>query len=129
MKRSVVVVVAVGFVSACPEPRPAPIEPVKVGVLNPISGALSSLGPSWENAARLAAEEVNAGGGIFDGRPLELVFRDSGTNRDVAVEAAQELIDLGVVGLVGPATSGESGAVVALAEEAEVPMISLFGIV
>lgn len=111
--------------TACLEQRPAPIEPIKVGVVNPISGALSSLGPSWENAARLAAEQVNAGGGLFDGRPLELVFKDSGTDRAVAVEAAKALVDEGVVSIVGPATSGESGAVLEqVALPNELPMIS-----
>lgn len=111
--------------AGCPAERPEPIEPIKVGVVNPISGALSSLGPSWENAARLAAEQVNAGGGLFDGRPLELVFKDSGTDRAIAVTAAQELVDEGVVALVGPATSGESGAVLEqVALPAQIPMIS-----
>lgn len=109
---------------ACPAERPPPLEPIKVGVLNPISGPLQSLGPSWENAARLAAESVNAGGGLFDGRPLELVFKDSATDKAVAVAAAQELLDEGVVGIVGPATSGESGEVVNIVTDAEVPMIS-----
>jgi branched-chain amino acid transport system substrate-binding protein len=124
MRFHVVAPLASLVLTACPEERPPPIEPIKVGVLNPISGPLQSLGPSWENAARLAAESVNAGGGLFDGRPLELVFKDSATDKAVAVTAAQELIDLGVVGIVGPATSGESGEVVAIATEAEVPMIS-----
>lgn len=112
------------LVLACPEERPPPLEPIKVGVLNPISGPLQSLGPSWENAARLAAESVNAGGGLFDGRPLQLVFKDSATDKAVAVAAAQELIDEGVVGIVGPATSGESGEVVNVVTESEIPMIS-----
>ena len=121
MRRVVVLALAL---SGCPDERPVALEPIKVGVLNPISGPLASLGPSWENAARLAAEGVNAGGGLFDGRPLELVFRDSATAKDVAVEAAQALVDEGVVGIIGPATSGESSGVVEIATASEVPMIS-----
>ena len=112
------------LLAGCPERQPA-IEPVKVGVLNPISGALASLGPSWEDAARLAAEEVNAGGGIFDGRPLELLFEDDATDAAAAVTAAQGLVGQGVVGLIGPATSGESTEVLAqVAAPNELPMIS-----
>lgn len=111
--------------AACPEERPPPLEPIKVGVLSPLSGALAGLGPAWEDAVRLAAEEVNAGGGVFDGRPLQLVFRDSGTSAAVAVSGAQELLAEGVVGIVGPGTSGESGAVLAdVAMPASIPMIS-----
>lgn len=105
--------------------RPDAIEPVKVGVLNPITGALASLGPPWENAARLAAEQVNAAGGLFDGRPLEIVFKDSGTARAQALEAAKELVDEGVVAFVGPATSGESAVVLEeVAKPNEIPMVS-----
>ncbi len=111
--------------TACVQRPEAAIEPIKVGVVNPISGALASLGPQWEDAARLAQEDVNAGGGVFDGRPLELVFKDSGTDPDTAVAAANELVDEGVVGLVGPATSGESTRVLAdVVEQAQIPMIS-----
>ncbi|MCC7075460.1 MAG: ABC transporter substrate-binding protein [Deltaproteobacteria bacterium] len=111
--------------AGCPKERPEPIVPVKIGVLSPLSGALAGLGPAWEDAVRLAAEEVNAGGGVFDGRPLELVFRDSATSAATAVTAAQELVAEGVVGMVGPGTSGESGAVLAsVMEPAELPMIS-----
>ncbi len=111
--------------AGCPEERPAPLVPVKIGVLSPLSGALAGLGPAWEDAVRLAAEEVNAGGGVFDGRPLELVFRDSATSAATAVTEAQELVAEGVVGIVGPGTSGESGAVLAsVMEPAELPMIS-----
>lgn len=119
--------VSVAALLACPQERAEPIEPIKVGVLNPISGPLSSLGPSWENAARLAEESVNAGGGLFDGRPLELIFIDSATDKDVAVAAARQLLeeeDPPVVGLIGPATSGESGQVVPVATQHGVPMIS-----
>ncbi len=113
------------LLAGCPQERPPPLEPIKIGVLSPLSGALAGLGPSWEDAARLAAEEVNAGGGVFDGRPLELVFRDSATTASVAVTAAHELVAEGVVGIVGPGTSGESGAVLAeVAEPAGLPMIS-----
>jgi ABC-type branched-subunit amino acid transport system substrate-binding protein len=124
MRPAALLVVTIAALTACPVERPPPLEPIKVGVLNPISGPLQSLGPSWENAARLAAESVNAGGGLFDGRPLELVFKDSATDKAVAVAAAQELIDEGVVGIVGPATSGESGEVVNVVTEAQIPMIS-----
>ncbi|OGQ09290.1 MAG: hypothetical protein A2138_01530 [Deltaproteobacteria bacterium RBG_16_71_12] len=99
--------------------------PIKIGVMSPLSGALAGLGPAWEDAVRLAAEEVNAGGGIYDGRPLELVFRDSATSAATAVTAAQELVAEGVVGVVGPGTSGESGAVLStVMEPAGLPMIS-----
>jgi branched-chain amino acid transport system substrate-binding protein len=120
---SLLVVVTACSVSSCQQ-RPAPIEPVRVGVLNPLTGALGALGPSWEDAARLAAEQINAGGGLFDGRPLVLDFRDSQTTPAVAVAVAQAAIQEGDVALIGPATSGEVEQVIPVATQAQVPMIS-----
>lgn len=123
--RLAAIVIAALALAGCPENRPEPLVPIKIGVLSPLSGALAGLGPAWEDAARLAAEEVNAGGGIYDGRPLELVFRDSATSAATAVTAAQELVAEGVVGIIGPGTSGESGQVLAqVMEPAGLPMIS-----
>lgn len=93
-------------------PSYEPIEPVKIGVLNPLSGELGSLGPSWEDASRLAAEQVNAAGGLFDGRPLELLFYDTETLPSTARAVAQEAIADGAVAIVGPASSGESAETV-----------------
>ena len=121
----VVVVVLTVCCAGCPTRPATPIEPIKLGVLMPLSGDLQGLGPSWEDAARLAAEDVNAGGGLFDGRPLELIFEDSGTDHTIATAAARKLVSSGVVGLIGPGTSGESTQVLAdVAKPAEIPMIS-----
>ena len=121
----VAVVVCALALTACPVRPATKIEPIKVGVMDTISGALASQGPSQQDAARLAAEDVNAGGGLFDGRPLELVFTDSGTDPDIAVKAAKDLVAQGVVALIGPATSGESARVLAeVATPHAIPMIS-----
>lgn len=92
---------------ACPKEYEL-LEPVRIGVLNPRSGELGSLGPSWENAARLAAEQVNSAGGLFDGRPLDLVFYDTESSPATARNVAQQAISEGAVAIVGPASSGEA---------------------
>jgi branched-chain amino acid transport system substrate-binding protein len=110
--------------SGCAPPPPEPLEPVKVGVLSSTSGALGSFGASLQKAIFLAQEQVNAAGGVFDGRPLELVVRDTASDPSQAAALAEELVDVGVAALVGPETSGQSGAVLAVAEAAEIPMVS-----
>jgi ABC-type branched-subunit amino acid transport system substrate-binding protein len=105
-------------------PVPDPIEPVKIGVLNPLTGQLGSLGPSWEDAARLAAEQINAAGGLFDGRPLELVVEDTETNPTRASEAARDAIEQGAVAIVGPASSGETAETIDTVAGFEMPQIS-----
>lgn len=107
----------------CP-PQYEPIEPVKIGVLNPLTGQLGSLGPSWEDASRLAAEQVNSAGGLFDGRPLELIFLDTETNPNKAAAAAQAAKEQGAVAIVGPASSGETAATIATVNGLEIPQVS-----
>lgn len=108
---------------AC-QPPPDPIEPVKIGVLNPMSGDLGSLGPNWENASRLAVEQINSAGGLFDGRPLELLFFDTGTTPQGAVSATRKAMDGGAVALVGPASSAEAAATIDVVAGYQVPQVS-----
>jgi ABC-type branched-subunit amino acid transport system substrate-binding protein len=61
---------------------------VRVGLAVPLSGPLAMTAPSALDLAGLAADEVNAAGGIA-GRPVELVAVDSGrTPAVVAADAA-----------------------------------------
>ncbi len=117
---AVVVVAAMG----CGPERPAPLEPVKIGVISSTSGALATFGASLQDAIVLASESVNAAGGVFDGRPIELVLTDSGSDPPTAAGLAQDLIDGGVVAIVGPETSGQSQAVLDVVTDAEIPMVS-----
>jgi len=50
---------------------------VKIGMLIPQSGPAALFGPSSKSCAELAAEEINARGGLA-GRRIELVFGDAG---------------------------------------------------
>jgi urea transport system substrate-binding protein len=66
-------------------PRP---DVVRVGLAVPLSGPLAMTAPSALDLAGLAADEVNAAGGVA-GRPVELVGLDSGRAPEVvAAEAA-----------------------------------------
>ena len=58
-----------------------------------------------KQAAELAAEEINATGGI-NGRPLELVTRDDYADPDSAVFVADDLYEPGVSAVVGHLFSG-----------------------
>jgi branched-chain amino acid transport system substrate-binding protein len=82
--------------------------PLRIGALFPFTGGLSDFGPAFLDAAELAVNEINAGGGV-NGQPIELVQGDSATSPQQAVEDARRLIELeGVSAIVGPAGSGEA---------------------
>ncbi len=65
-------------------------EPLKVGVLIPLSGPAGLFGPSSQNCAMLAAKEINANGGVL-GRQIELQFADVGGPPADATRAALKL--------------------------------------
>lgn len=63
---------------------------IKVGVLVPDSGPAGLFGPSSRNSALLAAEQINAAGGI-NGENIELMFVDVGVPPAQASQAALRL--------------------------------------
>jgi branched-chain amino acid transport system substrate-binding protein len=88
-----------GLVAAC---AAADAGPVRIGV----AGSLSDpIGLPMKLAAELAAEEINATGGI-NGRRLELVARDDYADPDSAVFVAGDLYESDVVAIVGHLFSG-----------------------
>ncbi|MBF0153593.1 MAG: ABC transporter substrate-binding protein [Magnetococcales bacterium] len=67
----------------------------------PLTGIVGLYGPEITMACQVAAEEVNAHGGVL-GRPLQLVIEDDGSLPSSAVLAAEKLLDQhGCVALVG----------------------------
>jgi len=63
---------------------------IKIGVLVPDSGPAGLFGPSTRNAAMLAAQQINAQGGI-NGEEIELIFADVGVPPAEASQAALRL--------------------------------------
>lgn len=97
---------------------------IKIGLICPLTGSLASLGLTFEYSALLAVQEINAAGG-FNGRPIELLVRDTQVRGDVGPRVAHELIDEGVVGIVGAiASSVTIPTSEQTAVPANVPMIS-----
>ncbi|WP_433931470.1 ABC transporter substrate-binding protein [Sorangium cellulosum] len=85
--------------------EPAPDHPenaVVLGSLLTLSGSGSDIGRNLGQAMSLAVEHVNAAGGI-DGRPLDIVSRDSHAGSERGFEELLELLYTDqVVYLVGP---------------------------
>ena len=108
-----------------PEPAPAP-EPIKIGSLMDQTGELGEFGGPMDVAVRLAAEHVNAAGGVLDGRMIEILTEDGQTSDVVSVDAARKLVNVdGVSALVGPLSSGITLAIAnAVTVPNQVPQIS-----
>lgn len=81
---------------------------LKIGVLMSFTGALSDFGEPIFNGAELAADEINAAGGV-NGAPIELVRGDDGTTPDTGVTEATRMVEVeGVSAIVGALSSGVS---------------------
>jgi branched-chain amino acid transport system substrate-binding protein len=74
--------------------------PVPVGSALPLSGPAAADGIEFRNGLQLAAEEINAAGGVL-GRPIELHIEDTqNMSADVVSQAMQRLIDQKNVGAI-----------------------------
>nr|NLD40260.1 ABC transporter substrate-binding protein [Actinomycetales bacterium] len=103
---------------------PASGDPIRIGFTGVMSGPSASAGIGLLEGLEIKINEINANGGLLDGRPIELVERDHGTNPDTAISNIRELIEVEeVVALVGESTTGPLLATAAIANEAGVPWV------
>jgi branched-chain amino acid transport system substrate-binding protein len=66
-------------------------EPIVVGFIHSMSGAMSMYGISSEAGGQIAVEEINASGGIL-GRPLKMITRDDKLNPETGLREAKDLL-------------------------------------
>lgn len=91
-------------------------EPIRIGVVTPLTGTYAGIGQQVRWGLELATKEVNAAGGVA-GRQIELTFEDEEANPSVAVQKAEKLFQVGKVDfLTGTVNSGSTLAVGQLAE-------------
>jgi branched-chain amino acid transport system substrate-binding protein len=80
-------------------------DPLRIGLEAPLSGEQAVTGEDMLRGAQLAADEINAAGGV-DGRQIEIVPIDDAADPDTGVTAAAAAIEAGLDGVVGPYNSG-----------------------
>ncbi|WP_076999829.1 ABC transporter substrate-binding protein [Variovorax sp. KK3] len=125
-----------GLVAACAlagliSGAPAVAQEVKIGVLYPIK---TMLGQQGRNGAEIAAEMINANGGVLDGRPLKLVVYDDNYQPADAVAAARKLLSEDkvpvIVGAINTAVSlgvtqvAQQGGAMFLAAVTKAPQVT-----
>ena len=69
-------------------------DPIRIGVLAPLTGGGGPYGADIVKASKLAADQVNAAGGVLSGRKIELLVEDDETSATAAVKAARKLLDI-----------------------------------
>ncbi|UCD78370.1 MAG: ABC transporter substrate-binding protein [Desulfobacterales bacterium] len=103
---------------------PALADSYKVGAVFSVTGRASFLGDPEKKTAMMLADEINKAGGI-NGKKLELIVYDDEGDATKTNLAVKKLITQDkVCAVIGPSLSGNSLAVVPLAEQYKTPLIS-----
>lgn len=98
---------------------------IKVAALHPVTGPLAEHGQACRLGALMAAQEVNAAGGIqsMGGARLELVPGDTASDPEVARAEAERVIDAGAQVLTGAYHSAHTAAIIPVAQQRRVPLL------
>ena len=84
----------------------AATEPIRIGVIAPLTGTSADFGNSMQQGAALAVEQINAIGGVL-GRPLQLVTQDDGGDAATGRAGATALLEReNVVATIGFCNTG-----------------------
>ncbi len=98
---------------------------IKLGSIGPLSGGVAVYGTEARNAIQLAVDEINANGGVIDGKKFELIAEDDEGNPEKSVSAYKKLVTKdGVKLIVGSLTSGCTIAITPLAQAQKVVQIA-----
>jgi branched-chain amino acid transport system substrate-binding protein len=102
----------------------ASAQTIKIGTIQPLTGAIAVYGKNVTNAVQLAVDEVNAAGGI-NGKKVELIVEDDSFKPDNTVAAFKKLATKDkVIAIVGALTSNCTLAITSLAQGAQIPLIT-----
>jgi branched-chain amino acid transport system substrate-binding protein len=95
-------------------------EPIKIGMVDPLTGVLSALAQSEVDGARYAEAEINKKGGIM-GRQVQLLVEDSANDVGTGVQKTRKLIDRDNVSVIfGDVNSGIAYAMSQVTNEKKV---------
>jgi len=93
-------------------------EPLKIGAITSLSGALQDYGEQFQRGFNLGLEYMTDGNLVVANRPIEIIWEDTTTTPDVARERTLKLLEDDKVDIVtGFASSGDAMASLALFEE------------
>lgn len=105
----------------------AALAQIKIGASLSETGPAAFLGDPEAKTLKMMIDDINAKGGV-NGEQIELVLYDDGGDPNKARTFATRLVeDDEVVAIIGGSTTGTTMAIIPVAEDAEVPFISLAG--
>jgi branched-chain amino acid transport system substrate-binding protein len=104
-------------------PLSSAAQPIKVGIVLPLTGEKASFGEIERNSFLMALSEINKAGGV-KGAEIKLLIEDDTGNPDVARAATEKLISKdNVVILGGGYGSSETYAIAGVAQQKKLPFL------
>jgi len=96
---------------------------IKVGVIGPMTGPYAVYGLAVQYGAQIAAEEINAKGGL----QFEVLSEDDQGDGELGINAYNKLLDDGVTLMLSTVTSGSCAVVADVANEERIFMLTPSG--
>jgi branched-chain amino acid transport system substrate-binding protein len=102
-------------------------EPIKIGAIVSLTGTYAGLGEPQKKVIEMEVKRINDAGGI-NGRKIEVLIEDDGTDETKAVAAVTKLIDQDkVVAILGTTGTGTTMAIRSAIDKAGIPEVSMAG--
>ena len=124
MARVLAIVLALAMLAACggtpSAPPPAQVDEVVIGVLAPLTGPVAQFGVAVMQGIDLYVDQFNARGGL----QIRLERFDEEGQAALGVAGYFDVVDRGATAIIGAVTSGVTMAVVPLAYDDNMPMIT-----
>jgi branched-chain amino acid transport system substrate-binding protein len=99
-------------------------ETIKIGEVNPITGAIGRYGTTCHQGIQLAIDQANSGGGVL-GRKIELLTEDNQSQAGQTSTIVRKLVTQDrVVAIVGDLTSSATLEGGPIAQAAKIPMVT-----
>ena len=117
--------VAAGAAFAFPNIALGKGEPIRVGIIPPITGTNALNGEEEMEGAKYAVAEINSRPGkAYDDRPFELVVEDATNDNQAAVSALNKLLGENIVAVVVPVLSTQIQAMAPVMKQAGLPWMT-----
>lgn len=125
MKRIIVSsIVTVSLLAAFACQPPGAGDKVRIGVFMSLTGSTANFGISSTNGIKMAADEVNAAGGI-NGKQVELFIQDDRSDASEAATIVTKFVTQDQVhAVLGEVASSRSIAAAPIAQNAKIPMLT-----
>ena len=104
-----------------------PPDTVKIGVAMPLSGTFAVIGQDSLNGVKLAVAEINKEGFKIKGKPvtIEIMAVDDRSDPATAKEVATQLVEAGVVAVIGHFNSSTSIAAAPIYAEKDIAQLAI----